>query len=382
MNNWLIKLVKNKTNQVTNSPIHQLNKPTNQLTNQPTNRIMSETFAKVQELIEEIIAVQPKTKEEIETFRIRYLGTKNIIKPLFGEIGKVDNAQKKEYGALVNKAKTTAEEKMLLLQTQAETLALTSQQIQFDLTAPPEPALQGSRHPVAIVMNKIIDIFQRIGFTVADGPEIETDWYNFTAMNTPEDHPARDMQDTFYIKNSKTWLLRTHTSPVQARIMETQKPPIRIIAPGRVYRNETISARSHAQFHQVEGLYIDENVSFADLKQTLLYFAQEMFGAAKIRMRPSFFPFTEPSAEVDVWLGTDTPENARLTKGTGWLEILGCGMVDPQVLINCGIDPKKYSGFAFGMGIERQALRLFSIPDIRMLFENDVRFLRQFASSL
>ena len=342
---------------------------------------MSETFAKVQELIEEIIALQPKTKEEIESFRIRFLGTKNIIKPLFGEIGKVDNAQKKEYGALVNKAKTTAEEKMLLLQTQAEALSFVPEQVQFDLTAPSEPALQGSRHPIAIVMNKIIDIFHRIGFTVADGPEIETDWYNFTAMNTPEDHPARDMQDTFYIKNSKTWLLRTHTSPVQARIMETQKPPIRIIAPGRVYRNETISARSHAQFHQVEGLYIDENVSFADLKQTLLYFAQEMFGAAKIRMRPSFFPFTEPSAEVDVWLGTETPENARLTKGTGWLEILGCGMVDPQVLINCGIDPKKYSGFAFGMGIERQALRLFDIPDIRMLFENDVRFLRQFSAA-
>ena len=341
---------------------------------------MSETFAKVQELIEEIIAVQPKTKEEIETFRIRYLGTKNIIKPLFGEISRVDNAQKKEYGALVNKAKTTAEEKMLLLQTQVDALAFLPEQVQFDLTAPSEPKLQGSRHPIAIVMNKIIDIFHRIGFTVADGPEIETDWYNFTAMNTPEDHPARDMQDTFYIKNSKTWLLRTHTSPVQARIMETQKPPIRIIAPGRVYRNETISARSHAQFHQVEGLYIDENVSFADLKQTLLYFAQEMFGAAKIRMRPSFFPFTEPSAEVDVWLGTETPENARLTKGTGWLEILGCGMVDPQVLINCGIDPNKFSGFAFGMGIERQALRLFEIPDIRMLFENDVRFLRQFSS--
>lgn len=339
-------------------------------------------FTKVQEVIDEIIAAEPKTKEEIETFRIRFLGTKNIIKPFFGEIGKVDNAQKKDYGALVNKAKTTAEEKMVALQEQLDTLAFAPEVAPFDLTAPAEPTMQGSRHPVSIVMNKIIDIFSRIGFTVVDGPEIETDWYNFTAMNTPEDHPARDMQDTFYIKNSKTWLLRTHTSPVQARVMETQKPPIRIIAPGRVYRNETISARSHAQFHQVEGLYIDENVSFADLKQTLLYFAQEMFGAAKIRMRPSFFPFTEPSAEVDVWLGTDTPENARLTKGTGWLEILGCGMVDPQVLINCGIDHKKYNGFAFGMGIERQALRLFEIPDIRMLFENDVRFLRQFSAAL
>ena len=339
-------------------------------------------FTKVQEVIDEIIAAEPKTKEEIETFRIRFLGSKNIIKPLFGEIGKVDNAQKKDYGALVNKAKTIAEEKMAALQEQLDALAFAPEVAPFDLTAPAEPVLQGSRHPVSIVMNKIIDIFSRIGFTVVDGPEIETDWYNFTAMNTPEDHPARDMQDTFYIKNSKTWLLRTHTSPVQARVMETQKPPIRIIAPGRVYRNETISARSHAQFHQVEGLYIDENVSFADLKQTLLYFAQEMFGAAKIRMRPSFFPFTEPSAEVDVWLGTNTPENARLTKGTGWLEILGCGMVDPQVLINCGINHKKYNGFAFGMGIERQALRLFEIPDIRMLFENDVRFLRQFSAAL
>jgi phenylalanyl-tRNA synthetase alpha chain len=201
-------------------------------------------------------------------------------------------------------------------------------------------------------------------------------------MNTPEDHPARDMQDTFYIQNSKTWVLRTHTSPVQARVMEKQQPPIRIIAPGRVYRNETISARSHAQFHQVEGLYVDENVSFADMKQTLMFFAQEMFGSAKIRLRPSFFPFTEPSAEMDVWLGTDTPENARLTKGTGWLEILGCGMVDPQVLENCGIDSTKYTGFAFGMGIERQALRLFSIPDIRLLFENDARFLRQFSAAI
>ena len=341
-----------------------------------------EIFAKVQQVIEEIEAAKPQTKDDVEQFRLRFVGSKNILKPLFGEMGKVENERKKEYGQLMNAAKTAAEDKLAQLQEAIEAQADQADSSALDLTAPGDPLSIGSRHPVSIVMNRIIDIFARIGFTVVDGPEIETDWYNFTAMNTPEDHPARDMQDTFYIKDSKTWLLRTHTSPVQARVMETQKPPIRIIAPGRVYRNETISARSHAQFHQVEGLYIDENVSFADMKQTLMFFAQEMFGSAKIRLRPSFFPFTEPSAEMDVWLGTDTPENARLTKGTGWLEILGCGMVDPQVLENCGIDSKKYTGFAFGMGIERQALRLYSIPDIRFLFENDVRFLRQFASAI
>jgi phenylalanyl-tRNA synthetase alpha chain len=342
----------------------------------------AEIFAKVQQVIEEIESTKPQSKEEVEQFRLRFVGAKNILKPLFGEIGKVENDRKKEYGQLVNAAKTLAEEKFAELQAAAEAQADTQDASALDLTAPGDPLSIGSRHPVSIVMNRIIDIFARIGFTVADGPEIETDWYNFTAMNTPEDHPARDMQDTFYIQNSKTWLLRTHTSPVQARMMERTKPPIRIIAPGRVYRNETISARSHAQFHQVEGLYIDERVSFADMKQTLVYFAQEMFGSARIRLRPSFFPFTEPSAEMDVWLGTDTPENYRLTKGTGWLEILGCGMVDPQVLENCGIDSKKYTGFAFGMGIERQALRLYSIPDIRFLFENDIRFLKQFSSAI
>jgi phenylalanyl-tRNA synthetase alpha chain len=341
-----------------------------------------EIFAKVQQALEEIEAAQPITKEEVEAFRIRFVGTKNIIKPLFGNIAQVENERKKEYGQRVNAAKMAAETKMSTLQEALEAAEDAGAADALDLTAPADPLSIGSRHPVSIVMNRIIDIFGRIGFTVVDGPEIETDWYNFTAMNTPEDHPARDMQDTFYIQDSKTWLLRTHTSPVQARIMEKTTPPIRVIAPGRVYRNETISARSHAQFHQVEGLYIDENVSFADMKQTLMFFAQEMFGAAKIRLRPSFFPFTEPSAEMDVWLGTDTPENYRLTKGTGWLEILGCGMVDPQVLENCGIDSKKYTGFAFGMGIERQALRLFSIPDIRFLFENDVRFLRQFAAAI
>jgi phenylalanyl-tRNA synthetase alpha chain len=230
-------------------------------------------------------------------------------------------------------------------------------------------------------MNRIVKIFERIGFVVAEEREIEDDWHNFTAMNTPEDHPARDMQDTYYLQDSTKMLLRTHTSSVQARTMENNQPPIRIIAPGRVYRNETISARSHCQFHQVEGLYIAENVSFADLKQTLLYFAKEMYGKTKIRLRPSYFPFTEPSAEMDIYWGLENETDYRITKGTGWLEILGCGMVDPQVLENCGIDPEKYSGFAFGMGIERQAMMLYKINDIRLLFENDVRFLNQFSSA-
>lgn len=339
-------------------------------------------FDQVQELIREIEAANPLNTEELEQFRIRYLGTKNIIKPLMGEIKSVPNEQKKAFGQLINQAKETAETKFNAIKEQLEAAAESASVSNLDLTAPGEPLPLGSRHPIAITLNRIISIFERIGFVVADGPEIETDWYNFTAMNTPEDHPARDMQDTFYVKDSSEWLLRTHTSPVQARVMMTQKPPIRIIAPGRVYRNETISARSHAQFHQVEGLYIDEGVSFADMKQTLLYFAQEMFGAPKIRLRPSFFPFTEPSAEMDVWIGMDNERNYRLSKGTGWLEIMGCGMVDPQVLENCGIDPEKYSGFAFGMGIERQALRLYDISDIRYFFENDVRFLKQFTSAM
>ncbi|MCB0614038.1 MAG: phenylalanine--tRNA ligase subunit alpha [Phaeodactylibacter sp.] len=342
-----------------------------------------ESFDKLKKIKADIEAEQPDSMEALEQFRIKYLGTKNIIKPLFGEIRNIANEQKKEYGQLVNSVKEAAEAKYASLKMSLETAAEQAAVQDIDLTAPGEPLELGARHPVAITMNRIIKIFERIGFVVADDREIEDDWHNFTAMNTPEDHPARDMQDTFYLKDSTELLLRTHTSPVQARVMGRQKPPIRIIAPGRVYRNETISARSHCQFHQVEGLYIDENVSFADLKQTLLYFAREMFGPeAKIRLRPSYFPFTEPSAEMDVFLGTDTEKDYRLTKGTGWLEILGCGMVDPAVLENCGIDSEKYTGFAFGMGIERQALRLFDIGDIRLFFENDVRFLKQFASAL
>lgn len=337
-------------------------------------------FEKVENIIAEIEAAELKSAEELEQFRIKYLGSKNIIKPLFGEIRNVPNERKKEYGQLVNKAKQTAEGKFAELKESLESAADQAAAASLDLTRPGEPLELGSRHPIATTLNRIVTIFQRMGFAVAEGPEIEDDWHNFTAMNTPEDHPARDMQDTFYLQNSTEILLRTHTSPVQARTMTSQTPPIRVIAPGRVYRNETISARSHAQFHQVEGLYVDEGVSFADMKQTLMYFAQEMFGTPKIRLRPSYFPFTEPSAEMDVWIGMDNEKNYRLSKGTGWLEILGCGMVDPKVLENCGIDSEKYSGFAFGMGIERQAMRLYDIHDIRLFFENDARFLKQFSS--
>ncbi|MEQ8706633.1 MAG: phenylalanine--tRNA ligase subunit alpha [Phaeodactylibacter sp.] len=342
----------------------------------------ADTFSKVDEMKAAIEADQPGDLQALEQFRIKYLGSKNVIKALFGEIRNIPNEQKKEYGQRVNAVKEAAEAKYNSLKQQLETAAEEAAVKDIDLTAPGEPIELGSRHPIAVTMNRIIRIFERIGFVVADDREIEDDWHNFTAMNTPEDHPARDMQDTFYLQNSMEMLLRTHTSSVQARVMKHTQPPIRIIAPGRVYRNETVSARSHCQFHQVEGLYVDENVSFADLKQTLLYFAREMFGPdAQIRLRPSYFPFTEPSAEMDVYLGTETEKDYRLTKGTGWLEILGCGMVDPAVLDNCGIDSTKYTGFAFGMGIERQALRLYDIGDIRLFFENDVRFLKQFAST-
>ncbi|NRA47619.1 MAG: phenylalanine--tRNA ligase subunit alpha [Phaeodactylibacter sp.] len=343
----------------------------------------ADTFSKVDEMKAAIDADQPNNLEELEQFRIKYLGSKNVIKALFGEIRNIPNEQKKEYGQRVNAVKEAAEAKYGSLKQDLETAAEEAAVQDLDLSAPGEPMELGSRHPIAVTMNRIIRIFERIGFVVADDREIEDDWHNFTAMNTPEDHPARDMQDTFYLQDSMEMLLRTHTSSVQARVMKHTQPPIRIIAPGRVYRNETVSARSHCQFHQVEGLYVDEHVSFADLKQTLLYFAREMFGPdAQIRLRPSYFPFTEPSAEMDVYLGTATEKDYRLTKGTGWLEILGCGMVDPAVLENCGIDSTKYTGFAFGMGIERQALRLYDIGDIRLFFENDVRFLKQFASTI
>jgi phenylalanyl-tRNA synthetase alpha chain len=341
----------------------------------------AEIFEKVKSVLEDIKTARPQSLEELEQFRIKYLGSKNTIKPLFGEIRNIDNDKKREFGQLVNELKQTAEEKFSSLKEQLEAAREEAGSQQIDLSAPGEPLELGSRHPISVTMNRIIRIFERIGFVIAEEREIEDDWHNFTAMNTPEDHPARDMQDTYYLKDSTFMLLRTHTSSVQARVMKRQQPPIRIIAPGRVYRNETISARSHCQFHQVEGLYVDEHVSFADLKQTLLYFAREMYGPdSRIRLRPSYFPFTEPSAEVDVYWGLETETDYRITKGTGWLEIMGCGMVDPNVLANCGIDPDKYTGYAFGMGIERQAMLLYNIGDIRLFFENDIRFLKQFSS--
>ena len=340
-------------------------------------------FDKVNQMMQEIEQANPEGKDAIEQFRIRYLGTKNIIKPLFSEIRNVPNERKKEFGQLLNTLKQAAEAKFQQLKQAAESQASDEEAASIDLSAPVVGGHLGARHPIATTHNRIVDIFQRIGYAVAEDREIEDDWHNFTAMNTPADHPARDMQDTFYLMNSTEMLLRTHTSSVQARVMKNNQPPIRIIAPGRVYRNETISARAHCQFHQVEGLYVDENVSFADLKQTLYFFAQEMYGPqTKIRLRPSYFPFTEPSAEVDVSCFICDAKGCNVCKYTGWVEIMGCGMVDPAVLENCGIDSEKYTGFAFGMGIERQAMMLHQINDIRLLFENDVRFLGQFSGAL
>ena len=341
-------------------------------------------FNQVQEIISEISAEIISNLQELEAFKIKYLGSKNVLKPLFGEIKNISNERKKEFGNLLNQAKNTAEEKFNELQELLSKSSKASAKVDaIDMSAPGEPFPIGARHPVSITMNRIIQIFSKIGFTIATNREIEDEWHNFTALNTPDDHPARDMTDTYYLMNDPARMLRSQTSTVQIHVMESQAPPIRIISPGRVYRNETISARSHCQFHQIEGLYIDKKVSFADLKQTLLYYAKEMYGQdAKIRLRPSYFPFTEPSAEVDVYWGLNNEHDHRITKGTGGLEIMGCGMVDPKVLENCGIDPEEYSGFAFGMGIERQAMLTYKITDIRMLFENDVRFLKQFSGNI
>ncbi|NJX16107.1 phenylalanine--tRNA ligase subunit alpha [Tamlana crocina] len=336
---------------------------------------------KIKELIDEAETFQAQSKEEVEAFRIKYLGSKGLLKQYFAEFKNVANDQKKEFGQTINKLKKTAEDKVNALKGELESKEEVKG-VYGDLSRPGESVQIGARHPISIVKNQIIDIFSRIGFNVSEGPEIEDDWHNFTALNLPEYHPARDMQDTFFIQTNPDILLRTHTSSVQVRYMENNKPPIRTISPGRVYRNEAISARSHCFFHQVEGLYIDKDVSFADLKQTLQHFTTEMFGKSKIRLRPSYFPFTEPSAEVDVYWGLETEIDYRITKGTGWLEIMGCGMVDPNVLDNCGIDSKEYSGFAFGMGIDRIAMLLHQIGDIRLLSENDVRFLEQFKSAL
>ena len=340
-----------------------------------------ESFEKANAVLEEIKAAIPTNADELEQFRIKYLGTKGILKDLFGAMGTLPNERKKEYGQLMNALKAAAETKLEELKATFETRAAKSEIP--DLSAPAYNYPVGTRHPLAIVRNKITEIFSRIGFAIADGPEIEDDWHNFTALNLPEDHPARDMQDTFFLTEDKNNLLRTHTSSVQIRVMETQKPPMRYIFPGRVFRNETITARAHCTFHQVEGLYIDENVSFADLKQTMLYFAQEMFGRnVQIRFRPSFFPFTEPSAEVDISCFVCGGKGCPVCKHSGWVEIGGCGMVDPAVMENCKIDPKKYSGFAFGMGIERITMLKYQINDLRLFFENDVRFLQQFEDAV
>ncbi|MAR39883.1 MAG: phenylalanine--tRNA ligase subunit alpha [Flavobacteriales bacterium] len=332
---------------------------------------------KVQELVEKVEGYVPKSEEDLNNFRIKYLGKRGLLNNLFASFKKIPNEQKKEFGASINKLKNLVQEKIDTYIDSFEEEELVND---IDLTKPIGLDGLGSRHPISLVRNQIVEIFNRIGFIVSEGPEIEGDWHNFSALNLPQEHPARDMQDTFFIQTNPDVLLRTHTSSVQVRYMENNKPPIRTLSPGRVYRNEAISARAHCIFHQVEGLYIDENVSFADLKQTLLYFAKEMFGEkTKIRLRPSYFPFTEPSAELDIYWGLKNDSDYRITKGTGWLEILGCGMVDPNVLENCKIDSKKYSGFAFGMGIERIAMLKYGVNDLRLFFENDVRFLKQFS---
>tara|TARA_B100000427_G_scaffold214706_1_gene179171 strand:- start:224 stop:1243 length:1020 start_codon:yes stop_codon:yes gene_type:complete len=336
---------------------------------------------KIKSTINEVSSFKSSSKEEIELFRIKYLGKKGIINQYFQEFKNLDNKDKKEVGQLLNTLKNEANNKVESLIPKVSNPSFNSGLIN-DLTRPGDSINIGSRHPISLVKNRIIDIFEKIGFTISEGPEIEDDWHNFTALNLPEYHPARDMQDTFFIEKDPDILLRTHTSSVQVRYMENNKPPIRTISPGRVYRNEAISARSHCFFHQVEGLCIDKNISFADLKQTLEYFTKMLFGKSKIRFRPSYFPFTEPSAEVDVYWGLENEVDYKMTKGTGWLEIMGCGMVDPNVLDNCGIDSKEYSGYAFGLGIDRIALLLHQIDDIRILSENDIRFIKQFKSTL
>ena len=336
---------------------------------------------KIKQLSLEIDLFTIENKEKLEAFRIQFLGSKNVLKDVFAELKNVPNEDKKQIGQLINDLKNQAQNKFdnsSNFENSTESNVAKS-----DLSLPGNNISLGSRHPISIVNEQIIDIFKRIGFNVSEGPEVEDDWHNFSALNLPEEHPARDMQDTFFIEQNPDWLLRTHTSSVQVRVMENQKPPIRTITPGRVYRNEAISARAHCFFHQVEGLYIDKKVSFADLKQTLDYFAKEMFGeTAKIRMRPSYFPFTEPSAEVDVSCSLCDQKGCNICKHSGWLEILGCGMVDPNVLKNCGIDPEEYSGFAFGMGVERITQLKYQVKDLRLYSENDVRFLNQFKSAL
>ncbi len=337
---------------------------------------------KIEALKAEISQLKAQKAEDVEALRIKYLSKKGEVSALFDEFKTVAPELKREMGQKLNELKTLAQDRIAELKAQAAAANVT-EQVATDVTRPATSSPIGGRHPISIVKNEIVDIFGRLGFTVAEGPEVEDDWHVFTALNFPPEHPARDMQDTFFINTNPDILLRTHTSSVQVREMERQKPPIRAVFPGRVFRNEAISARAHCIFHQVEGLYVAKNVSFADLKQVLLYFAKEMFGSeVEIRLRPSYFPFTEPSAEMDVSCTLCGGKGCGVCKGSGWLEILGCGMVDPAVLENNGIDPKEYSGYAFGMGVERIAMLRYGVDDIRNFFENDVRFLQQFQSAL
>ena len=341
--------------------------------------------AKLDQYTAEINQFSPATAEELESFRIKFLGSKGIVKELFDEFKSVGPEEKRVFGKVLNEFKQVAEAKFEACKAQFES-STSTQKLDTDLTLPGEGMELGARHPLQLVRREIVEIFKKLGFTVAEGPEIEDDWHNFSALNVPEEHPARDMQDTFFIKKGGEKgdiALRTHTSSVQVRMMEQGKPPFRSIMPGRVYRNEAISARAHCFFHQIEGLYVDENVSFADLKQTLFYFVQELYGeGTQVRFRPSYFPFTEPSAEMDISCSICKGAGCNMCKGSGWVEILGCGMVDPNVLENCGIDSKKYTGFAFGMGIERITNLKYEIKDLRLFSENDVRFLKQFQSEI
>ena len=330
---------------------------------------------KLEGYIKDLNKFDSKDLNEIESLKIKFLGRKGLINELFSDFKNVPSDQKKEFGQKINELKILAQKKYDDLKSNTKK---SSKIILEDFTKQGFPISSGSLHPITLIKNRIIDIFSKVGFELSEGPEIEDDWHNFTALNLPQHHPARDMQDTFFIQQNPDILLRTHTSSVQVRYLEDNPPPLKIISPGRVYRNEAISSRSHCIFHQIEGIYVDENISFADLKQMILYFTKSMFGKSKLRFRPSFFPFTEPSAEVDIYWGLETETDYRITKGTGWLEIMGCGMVDPNVLENCNIDSEKYTGYAFGLGIERIAMLIYQIPDIRLFFENDIRFLNQF----
>lgn len=337
---------------------------------------------KINDLLERVENFNSKVSDDIEAFRIKVLGKKGELNRLMEEFKSVAPEQKRELGQRLNLLKSKALERINALKAQAEAELADSRSAIDDMTRPGTAEQLGTRHPLSLVRNQICEIFSRLGYTIAEGPEIEDDWHVFSALNFPLEHPARDMQDTFFIEKNPDILLRTHTSSIQVRTMEHQRPPIRVVCPGRVFRNEAISYRAHCIFHQVEGLYVDRNVSFADLKQSILYFAKEMFGEhATIRMRPSYFPFTEPSAEVDVSCNLCGGKCCNVCKGTGWLEIMGCGMVDPNVLRACNIDPDEYSGFAFGMGVERIAMLKYGVKDLRLYFENDVRFLRQFETA-